>query len=272
MNDFLKRYRTRLKLAATQELEKTITQVFDMISDDSDLKNTVIILRARYQNLEVDEMKGIVAEPDRVLRTNRIMNSLFELIDNLKATDLQESEDVMLNDYLQKMSMSNQDSTPVKTQEERTAPTVNRTIEGDDLGSRSPEAEEAIVVNPKSAKDLEIFSEMNRSSLSFFPVIYRDVRTIVIRNGKASVETGTLIQALEKQLPAMTNFKNNINQLEPILKKIRVDQDKKVYWLQFQQLSNKRTTLQMENLSDLTEMNSDLDDFIKTLREKGIVS
>ena len=82
---------------------------------------------------------------------------------------------------------------------------------------------------PKSAKDLEIFSEMNQQTLSFYSVIYRDVRTIVIRNEKASLEIGEMMQHLEEQLSELAYFKNNINQLEPILKKIRVDASKKGY-------------------------------------------
>ena len=287
MKDFLKRYRTRLKLEATQHLEATITKIFNIIADDSALKNTIIMVQARYQNLEADDMKGIIAGPDRELRTNQIMNSLFQLIDNIECTDLQESDDVVLNEYLkkEKASLTKPDEAEISkvvVDEESiekttlTATAKEETPVADDIPAeatlaRTEAKKEGSEVTPKSAKDLEIFSEIHRKTLTFFPVIYRDLRSLVFKNGKASLEMGQFQLQIEKVLPALQSYQTKMDQLEPILKKARVDFDKKVYWMQFQQLSNKRTGLKMGNLSEIDKMNKELNTFIESLKKNGIV-
>ncbi len=287
MKNFLKRYRTRLKLEATQHLEATITKIFNIIADDSALKNTIIMVQARYQNLEADDMKGIIAGPDRDLRTNQIMNSLFQLIDNIESTDLQESDDVLLNEYLKKEKASlakpaERVIPKVVAEEESiekttlTVSTKEETPATDDTSAAASlvgagEKKVGSEVTPKSAKDLEIFSEIHRKTLTFFPVIYRDLRSLVFKNGKASLEMGQVQLQIEKVLPALQSYQAKMDQLEPILKKVRVDFDKKVYWMQFQQLSNKRTGLKMENLSEIDKMNKELNTFIESLKKNGIV-
>ncbi|MFT7453016.1 MAG: hypothetical protein ACI9VN_003752, partial [Patescibacteria group bacterium] len=185
MKDFLKRYRTRLKLEATQQLETTITKLFNIIADDSALKNTIIMVQARYQNLEQDEIRGIIAAPDRLLRTNQIMNGLFQLIDNIEPTDLQESEDVLLNGYLNKQKASLTSLADAEMLEAASGEQTIKTGLPTDLPKEetpvadglSPAASltgaggqiETNEVRPKSAKDLEIFSEIHRKTLTFFP-------------------------------------------------------------------------------------------------------
>lgn len=282
MEDFFKRYRTRLKLSATENLEETIKKVFNMIADDSDLKNTVIIIQARYQNLEQDSIKQIISESDRVLRTNKILNNLFELIDNIQIADLQEADDVLLNKQLREY---NAKKTAEKADEQKESKESSVSNEITPLPKPDPVVSEVEIssvngilpdnkseeIEPKSAKDLEIFSEMYRKDLTFFPVIYRDIRSLVFKNGKADLATAQLIQQLEAKLPAMKSYQVKINQLEPILSKVRVDYDKKVYWLQYQQLANKRTQLKVENLSELENMNQQLDDFIIQLKNHKII-
>ncbi|MFK7808379.1 MAG: hypothetical protein AB8F74_11310 [Saprospiraceae bacterium] len=284
MDNFLKRYKTRLKLAATQQLEETIKKVFKMIKDDSTHKNTAIIIQARYQNLEQDSMRDIIAEPDRVLRTNQITNNLFELIDNLEVTDLQESDDLLLNGYLKRVGENVGEVDRVDRGEEGDK---GRQVEGGlsldrsgadassgkEMDSIESNDEEGVIaeVSPKSSKDLEYFSELNRKDLSFFPVIYRDIRSRVFKGESANLELGEIIHKVEQRLPSFQKFRNIMDQLEPILKRIRVDHDKRALWIKFQDFNNRRTSLTMENISNIKQLNEELNAFVVMLEAHGII-
>ncbi len=264
-DNFFQNYKTDLKLAAAKNLEKTIDKIFSLVADSSPQKNDIILLKVQYQNLEEESIKGVIAETDRVLRTNRLLDNLFQHIDNLRPHDLQPSDDDALNQFLAQLSAKKEKpaDTEIESltakQHSNPAPAAPPTFE------KSKSVSSTVSM---TFEDLDLFTEQHRSLLGFYPVVFRDLRSMLFAKSATSDEISQKITSIQQYIPELQEFKTAIDNLTPVIKKIRTDFDNRIYWKQFQQISSQRTSLTLENLKTISEMNKKAIQFEQLLKEK----
>jgi len=66
---------------ANNQLGKALEMLKELVKDDRELLNNVILLTARYKQLERETLSGIISKADENLQRNKITHSLLSYID-----------------------------------------------------------------------------------------------------------------------------------------------------------------------------------------------
>ncbi|MEL6393291.1 MAG: hypothetical protein AAFR97_11110, partial [Bacteroidota bacterium] len=76
------------KKTLTRNIEKTIDQIEQALSPDSDLYNRLILLKSRHYTAKSEFDQGVVRDSDYRLVNNQLTKSLINLIDDIEQSDV----------------------------------------------------------------------------------------------------------------------------------------------------------------------------------------
>lgn len=83
------------KRRLSRALKQTLPEVFELaekqLPEGSKKRESLLLLQARYADLQQKTVRGVISRDEASLETNRIREQLLLWIDSLKATDLQEN-------------------------------------------------------------------------------------------------------------------------------------------------------------------------------------
>ena len=83
----IERLKSEIKISISNDFEKSLDDLLSMLINSSNNYNTVLVLKARFKDLQNKRYRGEISLEEENLLMNKILSSTFSLIQELEETD-----------------------------------------------------------------------------------------------------------------------------------------------------------------------------------------
>ncbi len=242
-SELLNAFQSELKRAIVTDMENSFERLFEVVSDSSDRKNELYMLSGQYNQAETQFRKGIIDYDDQVLIMNKVRNSMLEYIDDLKLTDFNEKASPEIAQYLASLAEAPKEKVVVKESPVAAANPQPRAFE-------APEGPPQ-VTRQITMIDLELLSETERSLLTRYPVVYRQVRAIIFRGGTNNPDAVTAYNTIIAKKEILRAYNEFLQPIETNIRNIRMKAEDKTFDILYRKFKDIASRLSLDNIDSL---------------------
>ncbi len=252
--DVFSTFKDRLRDLISDDLEKGIDQIKEVVNNQSDKKVELHGLDGQLNEINRDIGMGVISYADKMLFTNKVRMGMMACIEALTLDDIIINENPYLDESEARILKSQNEQVDASSSE------IPATTSPDDM-----------TTSPVNWQDLNIYMEKNNDWLRYYPVLKRHLYAHVYRKTKDGAMISGYLSDLNEYQSTMQAFRTILESANAKFWEIKSYKGGGHHFIQLEQFKEFKSKMNEENISDIEDQFKELQSFQQALKEDGLL-